>query len=101
MSTTSSGAPPGPTNANDVAQEASGISLYAFAAALAVSLVIFAIQIGLFLLFRNRLARILYVRHSPFPMSFRLLTSCLAVNQRHTSFQSVNALTPLPQVLGI
>lgn len=36
-----------------------GITLVAFLTALATSLVIFGIQIGLFLLLRNRLARIL------------------------------------------
>ncbi len=36
-----------------------GISLVAFITALATSLVIFGIQLGLFLLLRNKLARIL------------------------------------------
>lgn len=48
-----------PTNtAADTAREKEGISLLAFISALAASLVIFAIQTGVFLLLRNKLARI-------------------------------------------
>jgi hypothetical protein len=43
------------------AQTATGISLVAFLSALATSLVVFGVQISLFLLLRNKLARILYV----------------------------------------
>lgn len=41
------------------ALESNGISLVAFVTALATSLVVFGIQIALFLLLRNKLARIL------------------------------------------
>lgn len=47
------------TDGAGAAQEASGISLVAFVTALATSLVVFGIQIALFLLLRNKLARIL------------------------------------------
>ncbi|KAK4178230.1 hypothetical protein QBC36DRAFT_109709 [Triangularia setosa] len=40
------------------AQQASGISLVAFVTALAASLIIFGVQMGFFLLFRNKLVRI-------------------------------------------
>lgn len=41
------------------AQESNGISLVAFLTALATALIVFGIQAGLFLLLRNKLARIL------------------------------------------
>ncbi|KAL1879407.1 hypothetical protein VTK73DRAFT_6939 [Phialemonium thermophilum] len=45
-------------NGEGSAQESSGITLVAFFTALATSLVVFAVQIGFFLLLRNKLARI-------------------------------------------
>jgi hypothetical protein len=64
MSSTSTAPPVAtPSSSTDdtgTAQEASGISLVAFLTALATSLVVFGIQIGFFLLLRNKLARILY-----------------------------------------
>ena len=52
--------------------ESSGISLLAFVTALAASLVVFGIQIGFFLLLRNKLARILFVPSLPEPHPLRL-----------------------------
>ena len=43
------------------AQDSTGISLVAFVTALAASLVVFGIQMGFFLLLRNKLVRILCV----------------------------------------
>jgi hypothetical protein len=43
------------------AQESNGISLLAFLTALAAALIVFGVQTGLFLLLRNKLARILCV----------------------------------------
>lgn len=43
------------------AQVATGISLIAFVTALAASLIVFGVQMGFFLLLRNKLVRILYV----------------------------------------
>ncbi|KAK0636929.1 hypothetical protein B0T17DRAFT_486124 [Bombardia bombarda] len=58
--TSSATSPPTTTAANGTgsAQVDTGITLYAFLAALATSLVVFGIQTGLFLLLRNKLARI-------------------------------------------
>jgi hypothetical protein len=55
--TTSSAAP----NGAGSAQGSTGISLVAFVTALAASLIVFGIQMGFFLLLRNRLVRILCV----------------------------------------
>jgi hypothetical protein len=41
------------------AQQSTGISLVAFVTALAASLVVFGVQMGFFLLLRNKLVRIL------------------------------------------
>jgi calcium permeable stress-gated cation channel len=66
MSSPSSTAPAGAApSTSDIpegpgsAQEATGISLVAFVTALAASLVVFGIQMGFFLLLRNKLVRIL------------------------------------------
>jgi len=60
-STTSSAAAATSTSADQggEAQNSAGISLVAFVTAMTVSLIIFGVQIGLFLLLRNKLARIL------------------------------------------
>lgn len=50
-------------------QSSQGISLVAFISALAVSLIIFGVQILAFLLLKNKLARILYVVESADPMN--------------------------------
>lgn len=50
-----------------VAQDSTGISLVAFVTALAASLVVFGIQMGFFLLLRNKLVRILCVAVSHLP----------------------------------
>ena len=59
MSTNSSAPPGNGTSDAGQGQNSYGISLVAFVTALATSLVIFGVQIGLFLLLRNKLARIL------------------------------------------
>lgn len=61
MSSTTSSAPAATASGADgagVAQTSTGISLVAFLTALATSLIVFAAQIGFFLLLRNKLARI-------------------------------------------
>jgi hypothetical protein len=63
MSSTTTSTAPSSTSTQDGGQgtalTSSGISLVAFVTALATSIVIFAVQIGFFLLLRNKLARIL------------------------------------------
>lgn len=49
----------------DQAREREGMSLTRFLAALATSIIIFAVQVIIFLLLRNKLARILYGPSSP------------------------------------
>lgn len=64
MSSTTSSAAAASSTSEDPggeAQNSAGISAVAFVTALTVSLIIFGVQIGLFLLLRNKLARILYV----------------------------------------
>lgn len=69
MSATSTGPPAATvtssTDDTGTALQSQGIGLVAFLTALATSLVIFGIQIGFFLLLRNKLARILYVTLRP------------------------------------
>lgn len=63
MSSTTSSAPAATTTVSGgsgTAQDTSGISLVAFLTALATSLVVFGVQLSLFLLLRNKLARILW-----------------------------------------
>lgn len=69
-STAPAGAAPSPSEIPEgpgSAQTSTGISLVAFVTALAASLVVFGIQMGFFLLLRNKLVRILCVCHSPYP----------------------------------
>jgi hypothetical protein len=53
------------------AQTSTGISLVAFVTALAASLIVFGVQMGFFLLLRNKLVRILCV-----PLLLALATDC-------------------------
>jgi calcium permeable stress-gated cation channel len=63
MSSTTGHSSPTSTSAADAgsgtAQTSAGISIVAFFTALASSLIIFGVQMGFFLLLRNKLARIL------------------------------------------
>ena len=70
----STSTPEGPGSA----QDSTGISLLAFVTALAASLVVFGVQMGFFLLLRNKLVRILCAAPSlpfPSPLSAKPLTS--------------------------
>ena len=64
---TSSASSEGPGSGQDL----TGISLVAFVTALAASLVVFGIQMGFFLLLRNKLVRILCVPHTYQSVPFR------------------------------
>jgi hypothetical protein len=57
-----------PEEGAGAALESSGIGLVAFVTAIAASLVVFGIQMGFFLLLRNKLARILFVASPPSPL---------------------------------
>ena len=57
------------------AQKSSGMSLIAFFSAMATAMVIFGIQMGLFLALRTKLARILYVL-LPYPSPLPDSTAC-------------------------
>ena len=111
MSATSTDGPPAATTSAAegarAALESSGISLVAFVTALAASLVVFGIQMGFFLLLRNKLARILYV-----PTTYpRLLTAALPydpvtdvpifpANQKPSSYPNANEQTRHPDHHG-
>ena len=91
MSSAMSGASatPSATNASGIgsAQNSQGISLVAFLTALATSLVIFGVQIFAFILFKDKLARILWVSLVLACSSrarFEDLVLIVSVNPKHT-----------------
>lgn len=110
MSSTTTGAPAATTTGSTEegsAQSSEGMGLVAFLTALATSLVVFGIQMGFFLLLRNKLARILCVNLTGQPTSSypSMWTStdialCSSVNQKHSSYPNENEQTRRRQARG-
>lgn len=76
------------------AEDSEGIGIVSFLSAVGTALAIFAAQALIFLLLRNKLARILYVT-APLVAQLGVLTRSL-VSQRHTSSPSGSAPKHLP-----
>jgi hypothetical protein len=68
------------SSSNNITIDASsrqGTSLNSFLGALTVSVIIFAVQVSIFFLLRNKLARILFVQLSSPPVTATFLTSAV------------------------